>query len=178
MSDEREEQEQKRKFKVVDRRRFDADGEMREEAKEAAAAQAKAPAPPPSAAKPPAPQAKAPPPSEAPAAPPPGAEEDDEDIAIPFGAFLQSLAQQCVMQLGMMPLPSGQRHLDLEGARDTIDILAMLQVKTKGNLSADEADALKQILYELRMTFMEIANKVAAAQAPMAGPPGGKPPGM
>ena len=179
MSDEREEQEGKRKFKIVDRRRFDDEGEMRPEAVEREEEEAQAPAvdaaPTPAAA----PEAvaardKA---FNEPADPTPAPDEHpgtgEEGTAIPFGAFLQSLAQQCVMQLGMIPFPSGQRQLDLEGARDTVDILSMLKVKTHGNLSADESKAFDQILYELRMTYTEVSNRVAAAGAPGSEPPPG-----
>ena len=90
-------------------------------------------------------------------------------------AFVQSLAQQAVMHMGLMPYPSGHREMQLEAARDTIDMLVMLKRKTVGNLSEEERTVLEGIVGELKMTFLEVAQQVAAASE--AGGPGGMPPG-
>lgn len=139
-------------FKVVDRRRFTEDGEERSGSEaEAVSAPRMDPVPASSVA--------APPPHAAPAA----AEElDDEGEGIPFMAFVQSLAQQAMMQLGMMPWPhTNQKELQLEGARDTIDILALLKAKTKGNLKDEESQLLDAAIYELRMAWVEISKQIA-----------------
>lgn len=178
MASEQDENEG-RGFKVVDRRRFDFEGEARtgpdvspkEDPKPAPAAKA---APPPAAAKP---QAQAPrQPAPAPAAEAPGEQEEEElDSGLTFPIFVQSLAQQAMMQLGMMPMPhSGQRELQLEAARDTIDVLALLRSKTKGNLTAQEEQLLEGVIYELRMTYVQI-NQQLAAQAKAGGPGGAGP---
>jgi hypothetical protein len=162
MASEQEEGEGKG-FKVVDRRRFDFAGEARtgpdvapkEERKPVQAAAAQ----PPKAAVPPA------------AAVP--EKEEELEGALTFPIFIQSLAQQAMMQLGMIPMPhSGQRELQLEAARDTIDVLSLMRTKTKGNLTAQEEQLLEGIIYELRMTYVQI-NQQLAAQAKAGGAAGG-----
>ncbi len=75
-----------------------------------------------------------------------------------FVALVQSLAAQALMQLGQMENPlSGGRELDLQGAKQTIDILGAIQRKTKGNLSAQEQEMLEGTLYDLRLIYVERA---------------------
>lgn len=72
-----------------------------------------------------------------------------------FGLFLSSLSMQALMALGEVPHPAtGQPHTDLEQARYLIDILGMLQEKTRGNLSPEESAVLEDLLYELRMKYV------------------------
>jgi len=67
--------------------------------------------------------------------------------------------------------------VDIIGARQTIDSLAVLQEKTKGNLTDREKTLLQNVLFELRMAFIEITNAVASyATKPGAVPPGAMPP--
>jgi hypothetical protein len=117
----------------------------------------------------------------------PKASAADQQAKI-FMALLGSLAQQALMQLGEIPNPfTGQQELDLQGGRSTIDLLAVLQAKTKGNLSAEESQALEETIHDLKMRYIEIANEVqrhmqAEAQRAMGkGParpgPGGTIPG-
>jgi len=98
-----------------------------------------------------------------------------------FLTFLAGLAQQALMQLGDIPSPfSGQREVDLQGARYTIELLTTLQVKTKGNLTNDEAESLESAIGDLKMRYVEIANEVQrqmAAQAQKAGGQGPLRPG-
>ena len=62
-----------------------------------------------------------------------------------------------MFQLGLLPGPSGENiPLDLASARRTLDLLDVLQQKTQGNLSKEEAKLLDDVLYELRLTFIEI----------------------
>jgi len=66
-----------------------------------------------------------------------------------------------LMQLGLAA-PQGEKPmLDLIGARQTIDILGLLNDKTKGNLTAAEEGTLRNILYELRMAYLEVTNLLA-----------------
>jgi hypothetical protein len=66
-----------------------------------------------------------------------------------------SLATQVLVQLGEMPPPQGMEiPLDLEAARQTIDIMTMLQRRTKGNLSADETLFMEEVLHSLRISFI------------------------
>lgn len=82
--------------------------------------------------------------------------EDDGDIS--FSSLLMSLATQALMQLGEMSPPTGaQIPQDIEGARQTIEIISMLQRKTKGNLSSEEATLLEEMLHNLRVGYVRVA---------------------
>ena len=77
-----------------------------------------------------------------------------------FVAFVLSLASSAAIHLGDLPDPSTGRPLaspNLEGATQMIEILALLETKTRGNLTAEERQVLEQVLYELRMRFVEVA---------------------
>jgi Domain of unknown function (DUF1844) len=74
-----------------------------------------------------------------------------------FTAFILSLASTAAIHFGDLPDPeSGERaEINLEGAAQMIEILALLEQKTRGNLTNEEREMLGQILYELRMRFVE-----------------------
>lgn len=74
-----------------------------------------------------------------------------------FTAFVLSLASTAAIHFGDLPDPmSGQRaEPNLEGAAEMIEILTLLDQKTRGNLTAEERQVLEQVLYELRMRFVE-----------------------
>jgi hypothetical protein len=74
-----------------------------------------------------------------------------------FTGFVLSLASTAAIHFGDLPDPiSGKRaELNLEGATQMIEILALLDQKTRGNLTAEERQVLEQVLYELRMRFVE-----------------------
>lgn len=76
-----------------------------------------------------------------------------------FTAFVISLASSAAIRFGDLPDPmSGERaEVNLEGAAQMIEILALLELKTRGNLSLEEQQILTQVLYELRMRFVEAA---------------------
>ena len=76
-----------------------------------------------------------------------------------FIAFVLSLASTAAIHFGDLPDPiSGERaELNLEGATQMIEILALLEQKTRGNLTAEEREVLNQVLYELRMRYVEAA---------------------
>lgn len=75
---------------------------------------------------------------------------------VSFAAFVVSLAASAAMQLGDVPGPDGQPiETDLVGAGQLIDILSMLQEKTKGNLTEDEDHLLSNVLFELRLRYVE-----------------------
>lgn len=72
-----------------------------------------------------------------------------------FGVFLSTLSMQALVALGEVPHPQTRaQEIDLEQARYLIDLMGMLQEKTKGNLTAEEAQALEGILYELRTKYV------------------------
>jgi Domain of unknown function (DUF1844) len=77
--------------------------------------------------------------------------------ALSFTAFVISLASTAAIHFGDLPDPvSGERaELNLTGAAQMIEILSLLEQKTKGNLTAEERQVLEQVLYELRMRFVE-----------------------
>jgi len=77
--------------------------------------------------------------------------------ALSFTAFVLSLASTAAIHFGDIPDPqSGQRgEPNLDGAAQMIEILSLLEQKTKGNLTAEERQVLEQLLYELRMRFIE-----------------------
>ncbi|MEZ4820655.1 MAG: DUF1844 domain-containing protein [Bdellovibrionota bacterium] len=71
-----------------------------------------------------------------------------------------SLGTSCMMHLGLLENPSTKaKELDLEMAQHEIDLLTMLETKTKGNLDQQEEGFLTQLLYELRMHFVETKKK-------------------
>lgn len=74
-----------------------------------------------------------------------------------FTAFVVSLASTAAIHFGDLPDPeSGQRgEPNLEGAGQMIEILSLLEQKTRGNLTAEERQVLEQVLYELRLRFVE-----------------------
>ena len=74
-----------------------------------------------------------------------------------FTAFVVSLASSAAIHFGDLPDPStGQLgEVNLDGAAQMIEILALLEEKTRGNLTLEERQVLEQVLYELRMRFID-----------------------
>ncbi len=85
----------------------------------------------------------------------------DADSGLPptdFGTFVLSLSHSALVHLGDAPDPaSGHRESNLPMAQHSIDMLAMLHEKTKGNLTGEEERILDQTLYDLRMRFVEVS---------------------
>ncbi len=79
------------------------------------------------------------------------------ESALSFTAFVLSLASTAAIHFGDLPDPvSGQPGtLNLDGAAQMIEILALLDQKTRGNLTAEERQVLEQVLYELRLRFVD-----------------------
>lgn len=96
--------------------------------------------------------------------------------AVAFDSLVQSIYMTAIMQLGGAT-PEGQPpQVDILGARQSIDMLAVLAEKTKGNLTEDESRLLESALFELRMAFLEITQAIArsaAAKAAQGNPAGG-----
>jgi hypothetical protein len=84
-----------------------------------------------------------------------------KDFEVSFDKFIASLYMTSLMQLGLAAPQGAKPEVDLIGARQTIDTLAMLQQKTKGNLSAAEENMMQNCLYELRMAYVEVTNALA-----------------
>ncbi len=136
-----DEAEDKKTVNVVDRRRFDAAGDSRSEETSTTAGSTK-----------PDPDFKL-----APDFKLEGGEVPEE---VAFSSFVMSLATQVLVQIGEMPAPGGMEiPIDMVAARQTIDIIAMLQKRTRGNLSTEEARFLEEVLHSLRMSFVARSKK-------------------
>lgn len=86
----------------------------------------------------------------------PAAQPKEPEEAMNFSSLLLFLATTGMVHLGEIPEPTtGHRSENLEGARQMIDLLTILMEKTEGNLTAEEARLLENLLYELRMKFMD-----------------------
>ena len=133
-------------FKVVDRRSFTSEGSRREEGAPEVI------------------KAEPPPPAEKAARPevvePPEAEFSDEPSG--FETLVSYLSTTTMFQLGLLAGPGGERiPPDMPNAQRTIDLLEVLQEKTQGNLTPNESRLLDDVLYELRMTFVELQKRQA-----------------
>jgi hypothetical protein len=88
----------------------------------------------------------------------PISEADPEALpAIDFSTFVLSLSHSALVHLGDAPSPDGEAGRDLALAKQTIDLLGILQEKTRNNLSGEEERLLDQVLYDLRVRFVEIS---------------------
>ena len=83
--------------------------------------------------------------------------DSNERAQVSFVAFIYSLASNAAIHFGDLPDPmtNERRPADLDAAGQLIDILAMLEEKTRGNLTAEERQLLEALLYELRLRFVE-----------------------
>ena len=72
-----------------------------------------------------------------------------------FDILIQLLSSQAILALGLIPDPQGKTEVRLPLARHFIDLLAILESKTKGNLTGHEAKMLEQSLHELRVLFLD-----------------------
>lgn len=150
------EHKQEEAFRVIDRRPFTAEGDLRkevveEEEREAKREAAKHPAAPPEAEK---------------AAVPPPAPVDTPARSPAFENLVRMLGSNAAMVLGAYADPrTGQPMLDPEAARELIDMLDALHEKTKGNLAPEEDTLLLDLLGKLKMTYLEINQAVAAEAA-------------
>ena len=111
---------------------------------------------------------------DAPVSAPAPSADGSELPQIDFSTFVVSLSHSALVHLGDATDADGSMSKDLPMAHQTIDILALLQEKTKGNLDGDEERLLAQVLYDLRMRFVEIARetrKLIGVRARAAGGP-------
>jgi len=83
--------------------------------------------------------------------------DQPEMPALSFTAFVLSLASTAAIHFGDLVDPSSGRPAEpnLEGASQMIEILALLDQKTRGNLTAEERQVLEQVLYELRLRYVD-----------------------
>jgi hypothetical protein len=153
---------QEKQIKVTDKRMFTPEGDLREEyrflAEKSTAAPAEpAPAPAEPVEAPPAAAAPAPPPQspEPGAGPPLDFPEEEPGFGPSFYDLVSMLAEPIPLYLGDMDLPNGQMVENLEMARLHIDLLDVLRQKTAGNLTAQEAAALEDLLYRARVRYVQ-----------------------
>lgn len=84
------------------------------------------------------------------------AREDTQLPEVNFSTFIFSLSSSALLHFGEIPDPSsGTKKKNLPMAKHTIDILSMLQEKTSGNLTPDEEQLFKNILYDLKMRYVK-----------------------
>jgi hypothetical protein len=176
-------------FKVTDRRLFNADGSPRDTQEEQPRPEVKTQEKIPESVETPV-LASEPPPNVAPATPEPSflsdpldfaaeqtAEADLDEAGIPgaddpssFINFSMSIASNAASSLGLMEHPvSRKREVDLELGKHWIDVLGMLQKKTKGNLTPQEAEILEGWLADLRMQFVSLTSTSAPKAAGFTG---------
>jgi len=91
-----------------------------------------------------------------------------KEFEMTFERFLASLYMTAMLQLGLMHEQGGQPRIDIIGARQTIDTLALLAEKTKGNLTPTEETFLQNSLYEVRMAYVEVTNALSRPPQPDA----------
>ncbi len=147
-------------FKVADRRKFNADGSV----KDGVVLEAAKPEPPPEPreAAPPAPAAQQEAAGEAAEDAAIGVDTDDTEIPgaedpASFVNFLSTLATNAAAALGAVPHPAtGQRSLDLDTGKYWLDVLGMVREKTKGNLHPQESRLLDGLLGDLRMQYVQL----------------------
>ena len=90
--------------------------------------------------------------------------------AVSFEHVIQSIYLSAVVALGAATEPGQKPRIDILGARQSIDMLSILQEKTKGNLTEKEQRLLQNALFEVRMMFLEVTNAIAQqAQRPPQG---------
>jgi hypothetical protein len=175
---------QEETFKVIDRRLFSEDGALRkdvveeeerreEEAAARAANRAAASAPAQTEAN----KATKTPVANLDANAPTGAASGDNQQNLEaepqgsrsFQMLVDFLVRNAAAMLGGMADPrTGQAYLDLEGAREVIDMLDALREKTRGNLAKADDDLLIEVLGQLKLTFMEMSKVAADAMAKKA----------
>jgi hypothetical protein len=147
-----EDQEDKRGFKVQDRRRFSAEGETKAEGEES-----------PDRNDAQSPQPDAAPSRPEPAAKPTASHPSNASAPAPeltFAAFVWSLSEQALAALGEIPDPAtGKVMHDLVMAQQMIDIIIMLRDKTRGNLDQHEQTLVQEILSTLQMKYVELARQ-------------------
>jgi hypothetical protein len=145
-------------FRVIDRRPFTSEGELRKDVVEEQEREAKVEA------------AKAPPSMAEKAKAPANATAPDAPKRLPaFENLVRMLGQNAAMVLGGYADPrTGQPMIDPDAARELIDMLDALHEKTKGNLAPEEDDLLLDLLGKLKLTYVEINQAVAAQAATQA----------
>jgi Domain of unknown function (DUF1844) len=142
-------------FKVTDRRLFNPDGTLREDA----LIEEPAPAPPPEP-QPTVSSGSAQPQGQFAAAIAPELQPEPEDAEPErtlFNEFLMGIASSAFIYLGLVEHPAtGRRQVDMTAAKESIDMLVMLREKTKGNLTRGEEEFFEDLLSDLKMQYVSM----------------------
>jgi len=142
-------------FKVTDRRLFNADGTLREDA----LIEEPAPTPPPEP-QPAVSSGSAQPQQQFAAATAPELQPEPEDAEperTMFNEFLMGIASSAFIYLGLVEHPAtGRRQVDMSAAKESIDMLLMLREKTKGNLTRGEEKFFDDLLSDLKMQYVSM----------------------
>ncbi len=147
-----EQNDDKQEFRVVDKRRFTNEGDTKTGAGEGTAEKEERRM----ESKPAAPQPKPKIQESPPTRPPQGGGEEGFD----FSSLIISLATQALVMMGEVPNPESHSvNINLDAAKQTIDILSLLEVKTKGNLTAEEEHLLAEVLTNIRLAFVNKVEK-------------------
>jgi hypothetical protein len=86
--------------------------------------------------------------------------DEGQPMEMNFQLLIISLSTTALVQLGMAPNPAnGKTEQDLVNAKQTIDVLGILEEKTKGNLTPDESHMLERCLYDLKMSYISLIKK-------------------
>jgi len=93
---------------------------------------------------------------------------DAKEFEMTFERFMASLYMTAMLQMGLMHQQGEEPRMDIIGARQTIDTLALLAEKTKGNLTPTEENFLQNSLYEVRMAYVEVTNALSRPPQPGA----------
>jgi len=89
-----------------------------------------------------------------------GCDEVIRSQEVAFSTFILSLGTSALVHLGLAEDPStGRRDVNLPMARHVIEILSMLKEKTSGNLAEDESRLVDNLLFDLRLKFVEVCRK-------------------
>lgn len=89
---------------------------------------------------------------------------EDPNVPIDFATFVLSLSSSAAYHLGLAPHPEKKCEcMNLPMAKQTIDILSLLQEKTNGNLTGEEERLLAEVLYNLRMAFVRASAKCSSS---------------
>ncbi len=140
-------------FRVVDRRLFTAEGELRPEAVQQKQAEQIATAP-----------ASRVEPESRPAASPAVQEREPPRSSPSFQLLIDFLARNAAVLLGGYADPrTGQAIVDLDGARELLDMLDALREKTRGNLTAEEERLLTDVLGSLKLSYVEVSQAASKA---------------
>lgn len=83
------------------------------------------------------------------------------NVSMTFDRLVQSIYMTAAVQMGAGTEPNEQPRIDILGARQSIDMLGVLEEKTKGNLTEEEKRLLHTALFDLRMSFLDITNAIA-----------------